>query len=358
MAMSGGLDSSMAALLLLEQGFELIGITMKTWDYAAWGGDANETGCCSLDTIHDARSLAVNLGFPHYVLDLKQEFHEAIINNFISEYLQGRTPNPCILCNPLIKWGALLKRADQLGCEYIATGHYARIVQQNNRFTIAKGIDQKKDQSYVLWGLPQEYLSRTLFPLGTYSKQQIRAMALQQDFHDIASKRESYEICFIPDNDYRSFLKSQIPDYQDKIGEGTFVDLQGKVIGFHEGYPFFTIGQRKGLSVDCLEDLYVKEIFPEENRIVLAPKNCLYTNTFYFKQYNGLAFEFPPEKTEVQVKVRGKDPLVDAEIIVENDSYKVITKSPVFAVTPGQSAVFYKDDFLVGGGIIDGNLAK
>ena len=195
--MSGGIDSSIAAMLLHDEGYEVIGITMKTWDYSSSGGNKKETGCCSLDSINDARNLAVKCGFPHYIIDLKEEFGSFIIDNFVDEYIKGRTPNPCVLCNTHIKWEALLKRADQLGCEFIATGHYAKIRKENERWVVSKGKDDFKDQSYVLWGVSQKNLSRTLLPLGGYHKTEIRELATKSGFDELAKKSESYEICFI-----------------------------------------------------------------------------------------------------------------------------------------------------------------
>ena len=205
-AMSGGIDSSVAAMLLHDEGYEVVGMTMKTWDYASSGGGRKTTGCCSLDDINDARNLAVSKGFPHLILDIREEFGDFIIDNFVEEYLAGRTPNPCIMCNTHIKWDALLKRADQLDCEFIATGHYANSREENGRYIVSKGLDDNKDQSYVLWGLKQSALARTKFPLGGFTKPEIRKMALDQGFHELAKKNESYEICFVPDNDYRGFL--------------------------------------------------------------------------------------------------------------------------------------------------------
>ena len=236
-AMSGGVDSSVAAVMLHEQGYEVIGLTMKTWDYASSGGSSKETGCCSLDSINDARSLAVGYGFPHYILDIRDEFSGSVIDNFVDEYLAGRTPNPCVLCNTHIKWEALLKRANKLDCEFIATGHYANVRQQDNgRYVVSKGKDENKDQSYVLWGVSQENLARTRFPLGNFSKPEIRQMALDMGQKELANKSESYEICFVPDNDYRAFLRHQVPNLDDKIGPGNFILSDGTVVGQHLGY--------------------------------------------------------------------------------------------------------------------------
>ena len=209
MAMSGGIDSTMASLILHEEGYEVIGITMKTWDYENSGGSKKETGCCSLDSINDARQLAVDCGFPHTILDIRDEFGDFIIDNFVDEYIAGRTPNPCVLCNTHIKWEALLKRADMLKCKYIATGHYAQMHKKNGRYIVSKGLDASKDQSYVLWGLKQECLKRTIFPMGKYHKDDIKKMALARGYKALAEKNESYEICFIPDNDYRGFFEKE-----------------------------------------------------------------------------------------------------------------------------------------------------
>ena len=225
-AMSGGVDSSVAAIMLHEQGYEVIGITMKTWDYASSGGSTKETGCCSLDSINDARSLAVNFGFPHYILDIRSEFGDFVIDNFVDEYIAGRTPNPCVLCNTHIKWEALMKRANKLDCEFIATGHYANIrLHDNDRYVISKGRDDHKDQSYVLWGVSQENLARTQFPLGGFTKSEIRQMALEMGQKELASKSESYEICFVPENDYRAFLRHKRPSMDEEIGPGEFYPI-------------------------------------------------------------------------------------------------------------------------------------
>ena len=229
-AMSGGIDSSLAAVLLHEQGYEVIGMTMKTWDYQNSGGSKKETGCCSLDSINDARNIAVQLGFPHYIIDIRDEFGDYVIDHFTNEYLNGRTPNPCVLCNTHIKWDALLRRADQLGCEFIATGHYANIRQENGRYVISKGKDENKDQSYALWGISQESLSRTIFPLGGLHKTEIRQMAQDRGFIELVTKSESYEICFVPDNDYRGFLRRRVPELEQEVAGGEFVLEDGTIV--------------------------------------------------------------------------------------------------------------------------------
>ena len=268
--MSGGLDSTVAAVMLREEGYEVIGVTMKTWDYQNSGGSKKETGCCSLDSINDARTIAVKHGIHHMILDIRDEFGDFVIDNFVEEYLAGRTPNPCVLCNTHIKWEALLKRANMLDCEFIATGHYAQVRNENNRFVISKGLDDNKDQSYVLWGLTQQSLAKTQFPLGGFRKTDIRQMAIDMGYEELANKSESYEICFVPDNDYRGFLKRKVDGLEAKVEGGNFTNSEGKIIGKHRGYPFYTIGQRKGLEIAFGEPMFVLAIYPETNTVVLG----------------------------------------------------------------------------------------
>src|SRR5690606_6346700 len=277
-AMSGGIDSTVAAMMLHEEGYEVIGITMKTWDYANSGGSAKETGCCSLDSINDARNVAVNMGFHHFIVDIRDEFGDYVIDNFVDEYIAGRTPNPCVLCNTHIKWSALLRRADALDCEFIATGHYAKIAEYNRRKYISKGKDDRKDQSYVLWGLSQECLNRSRFPLGDFTKPEVRQLAFDFGYAELSKKAESYEICFVPDNDYRGFLKRRVNGLAEKVKDGNFVDAAGEVLGKHEGYPFYTIGQRKGLGLAFGEPMYVTEIKPDTNTVVLGRVDELLRN--------------------------------------------------------------------------------
>ena len=220
-AMSGGIDSSISAILLQEQGYEVVGITMKTWAYSRSCNVKKQIGCCNLDTIEDARAVSVKYNFPYMVLDIRQEFGNYVINNFKEEYLAGRTPNPCVLCNTHIKWDALLKRADKLGCDYIATGHYAQVRKEGDRYVLSKGNDPHKDQSYALWGLSQESLSRTIFPLGEMTKPEVREIAKARGFESLATKPESYEICFVPDNDYRGFLKKEVAGLEERVRGGT-----------------------------------------------------------------------------------------------------------------------------------------
>ena len=355
--MSGGIDSTMAAVMMHEQGYEVIGITMKTWDYATSGGSKKETGCCSLDSINDARAVAVHSGFHHFIVDIRAEFGNYVIDNFVEEYIAGRTPNPCVLCNTHIKWEALLKRADALDCEFIVTGHYARVKQQpaadGGRYYIARAADTNKDQSYVLWGLSQECLHRTRFPLAELTKPEVRMMAHERGYTDLAKKGESYEICFVPDNDYRSFLRRQVPTLEATVAGGTFVDTAGKPLGKHHGYPFYTVGQRKGLGIAFGEPMYVTEIIPETNTVVLGREEDLVRNGMTVGQLNLLKYSTLPEGIEARTMVRYHDDGTMATLHPRTDnSLRVEFLANVKGVAPGQSAVFYEGDDVIGGGII------
>jgi len=351
-AMSGGIDSSVAAVMLHEQGYEVIGMTMKTWDYQTAGGSKKETGCCSLDSINDARNIAVNLGFPHYILDIREEFGDYVIDYFTSEYMEGRTPNPCVLCNTHIKWDALLRRADKLGCDYIATGHYANVRNENGRYIISKGVDILKDQSYALWGVSQQSLSRTILPLGNLKKSQIRDMATERGFHDLVNKSESYEICFVPDNDYRGFLKRRVDGLEEKVSGGEFVLEDGTLVGKHEGYPFYTVGQRKGLGIALGYPVYVTEINKEINQVVLGTFDELSRDGMYVNQLILNKYDSIPDRMDTVTKVRYNDTGTPAVIEQAGDTMKVFFGKGVSAIAPGQAAVFYENEDVIGGGWI------
>ncbi len=352
--MSGGVDSSVTALMLHEEGYEVIGVTMKTWDYSETSGGKRVTGCCDLDSINDARNMAVSRGFHHMIIDIREEFGEAIIGNFTSEYLAGRTPNPCVLCNTFIKWEALLKRADMMDCELIATGHYAQVRQaDNDRWVVSRGLDPAKDQSYVLWGLEQKNLARTRFPIGKFHKSEIRQMALDSGFPELASKSESYEICFIPDNDYRGFLKRREPEATAVLAHGKFVGVGGEDLGEHDGYPFFTIGQRKGLGIATGEPMYVTDIQPETNVVVLGRKSDLDRTEMWVRRPNFQKIPALKGEMEAVTKIRYKDRGTPSTISMEGDRVKIEFHAPVAGIAPGQSAVFYDGDDVIGGGFID-----
>jgi tRNA-uridine 2-sulfurtransferase len=356
-AMSGGIDSTVAALMLHEQGYEVVGITMKTWDYASSGGSKKETGCCNLDSFNDARMAAVQHGFSHFILDIREEFGDFVIDNFVEEYLAGRTPNPCVLCNTHIKWRALLKRANALDCEFIATGHYAKIRQHDNgRFVVGKAVDETKDQSYVLWGLEQDLLARTLLPLGGYRKSEIRQMAVDFGYPELAKKNESYEICFVPDNDYRGFLKRRVEGLEEKLDGGKFVDKNGNILGHHKGYPFYTVGQRKGLDMAFGKPVFVTNIDPETNTVTLGDQEDLDQQEMFVDKLNLLKYEAISPAMEALVKIRYKDRGTLSTLFPEEQDgrqgLRVRFYEQARGIAPGQSAVFYEGDDVIAGGII------
>jgi tRNA-specific 2-thiouridylase len=352
-AMSGGIDSTVTALMLHHEGYEVVGITMKTWDYASAGSSKKETGCCNLDSFNDARAAAVHHGFPHFVLDIREEFGDFVIENFVDEYLAGRTPNPCVMCNTHIKWRALLKRANALGCNFIATGHYANVRQHDNgRYVISKGKDATKDQSYVLWGLDQELLSRTIMPLGIYHKTEIRQMAHDMGYPELAKKSESYEICFVPDNDYRGFLKRKVEGLEEKVDGGNFINKEGKILGKHRGYPFYTIGQRKGLDIAMGRPVFVTKIIPETNTVMLGDVEDLDESTMMVTKLNMGKYDTITSGMEAIAKIRYKDSGSLCNMYPENDGLRVNFYENVKGIAPGQSAVFYEGEDVIAGGVI------
>jgi tRNA-uridine 2-sulfurtransferase len=352
-AMSGGIDSTVTALMLHNEGYEVIGITMKTWDYATASPNAKkETGCCNIDSFNDARQAAVDHGFPHYILDIRSEFGDSVIENFVEEYLAGRTPNPCVMCNTHIKWKALLKRADALDCEFIATGHYVQVRPHEDRYVISKGVDGNKDQSYVLWGLQQDCLSRSIFPIGGYTKPEIRQIAFDMGYPELSKKAESYEICFVPNNDYRDFLKHRIPTLENEVDGGLFVDKNGKILGKHKGFPFYTIGQRKGLDIALGKPAYVTDIFPDTNTVVLGDEEDLHKQAVVVRKLNMIKYDNLAEPMEGNAKIRYKDAGAACTMIQDGDCMELNFYSEVKGVAPGQSAVFYEGDDVIGGGII------
>lgn len=352
-AMSGGIDSTIAALMLHDEGYEVVGITMKTWDYASAGSSKKETGCCNLDSFNDARMAAVQHGFPHFVLDIREEFGDFVIENFVDEYIAGRTPNPCIMCNTHIKWRALLKRANALDCAFIATGHYANVHRHDNgRYFISKGLDELKDQSYVLWGLQQDLLARTIFPLGMLRKTEIREMANDYGYPELAKKSESYEICFVPDNDYRGFLKRRISGLEERVSGGNFVDKQGRILGQHKGYPFYTIGQRKGLDLTFGKPVYVTGIDPKNNTVELGDEEDLDRSEMRVSGINMMKYDSITPGMEALTKIRYRDSGCLSNLYPGKVGVDVRFFNHVKGIAPGQSAVFYQGSDLIGGGII------
>ena len=352
MAMSGGIDSTMAAILLTEQGYELEGVTFRSWDSISKACMERETGCCSVDSIFEAKHIANSLGFNHQILDIRELFRQTVISNFISEYMKGRTPNPCVVCNKYIKWGALLDLADKLNCQYIATGHYARIGCPDGRHFISKGIDTTKDQSYFLWQLTSENLARTLFPLGGFTKQQVRQMAADRGYTKLSQKRESQEICFVPDNDYRNFLQQNSPEYS-AVGPGNFISTDGRVLGQHKGYPNYTIGQRKGLEIALGQPMYVSRIDAASNTVTLGTRDDLLSTRLTASEYNFTKLEAPQTPIKVTARVRYRSKGVAATIVAQDGKIAVEFSEPIESVSPGQSVVFYQNDDMIGGGVID-----
>lgn len=352
--MSGGVDSSAAAALLVEQGYNVIGVTMKTYSFDEVGGNVgNETSCCGLDAFNDARQVAVKLGIPHYVVDFTQQFGKEVIDNFVEEYMKGRTPNPCIICNRKIKWGELIRKAESLGASHIATGHYARVAfdDETDRYTISRPRDRNKDQTYALWGLTQEALAKTIFPLGDLTKPEVRSIAERYGLKT-AHKDESFEICFVADNDYRRFLKERIPNIENTLSDGEIV-FDGKPVGKHRGYPYYTIGQRSGIGAYG-ERVYVTEIDPLENKVFIGRNNDLLHNELIATNINLISIKAIEGTLSLQAQVRYKDTPSPATVSLEHDgSLRVIFDSSKRAITPGQSVVMYDHDRLIGGGVID-----
>ena len=354
MAMSGGVDSSVAALLLIEQGYEVIGITMKNWEFEESGGNLSaESSCCSLGSIENARMVSAQLGIPHYVFDISDFFSEKVIDNFKTEYLKGNTPNHCVRCNYLVRWDTLLDKAESFDADFVSTGHYVR-TRRNNRTgetELLKGVDPDKDQSYVLWGLSQKDLERTIFPLGDLKKDKVRAKAESAGLRT-SKTPESFEICFIPDNDYRRYMRENVEGFDTLVPECEILDRDGNILGIHKGYVNYTIGQRKGLGISLGEPVYVTEIDPQNNTVRVGDKDELLSTEFSLKDVN-LINGLDEERFRATVKIRYHHEGEDALLSQNSDgTWNVIFKHPVEAVTPGQSAVFYDSDRLIGGGTI------
>lgn len=349
--MSGGVDSSVAAWLLKQEGYEVIGVTMQIWQDEEEEAQSENGGCCGLSAVDDARRVAWELGIPYYVMNFKQEFKEHVMDYFVDEYLHGRTPNPCIACNRYVKWESLLKRSLDIGADYIATGHYAQIEKlPTGRYALKKSATAAKDQTYALYNLTQEQLSHTLMPVGAYTKEEIRRMAEEIGLQ-VANKPDSQEICFIPDHDYAKFIEETT---EQKPAQGNFVDMDGRIIGRHEGITHYTVGQRKGLNLSMGRPVFVVAIRPETNEVVIGEADDVFTDSLVCDRLNWMAVDgLHGREMQVMAKIRYSHkgaPCVIREIgdgLVECRFTECVR-----AVTPGQAVVFYDGEYVVGGGTI------
>ena len=345
--LSGGVDSSAAASLLVEQGYDVVGITLKVWPQDCVS--RAEDKCCGPQAVMDARSVADKLGIPYYLIDESKEFQRDVIDYFAAEYRAGRTPNPCVMCNEKLKFGNLIDRAKKLGASYVATGHYARLEKRNGRTVMLRGRDARKDQTYFLFSLGQEQLAHMMFPLGELQKAETREVARCVSLKT-AEKQESQEICFVPDKDYKKFLTTAglVEEHRGEI-----VDTRGQVLGHHDGIEFYTIGQRKGLGISSPTPLYVVELDPENNRVVVGEEGLLLRSEFWIDRCNWIPFEDLEGPIEVSAAIRYNHPGAAATVEPAEDARAVVRlHEPQRAVTPGQACVFYQDDLVVGGGWI------
>lgn len=352
LGMSGGVDSSVAAAILLEKGYEVFGVTMQIWPDMDIESQKTEGGCCSLSAVDDARRVADKLGISYYVLNFKDIFKKKVIDYFTYEYIKGRTPNPCIACNKYVKFEALMQKALSMGMDYIATGHYARIEYDHNlkRYLLKKSAAESKDQTYALYTLTQHQLSRTLMPIGDYTKENVREIAREIGL-SVASKPDSQEICFVKDNDYGSFICENM---DRKAEPGNFTDTAGNILGKHKGIIHYTIGQRKGLGVTFGKPMYVLKIDESSNSIVLGEGNEVFSDKLVAADLNFIAFDALDKSRNVKAKIRYSAKEANAILRpLENSRVEVLFEKPQRAITPGQSVVFYQDDIVLGGGIIE-----
>ena len=348
--MSGGVDSSVAACLLKEQGYDVIGVTMQIWQDEEPSKTEENGGCCGLSAVDDARRVAQVLDIPYYVMNFKSEFQQNVVDYFVSEYLSGRTPNPCIACNRYVKWESLLKRSMDIGADYIATGHYARVEQlPNGRYAIRNSVTSRKDQTYALYNLTQFQLAHTLMPIGDYTKDEIRKIAIEHHL-PVASKPDSQDICFVSDGNYAGFIETREPD---KVpGPGSFVSEDGTVLGTHKGIIHYTVGQRKGLGLSMGHPVFVSQLRPETNEVVISDAD-VFQSELFCNQINFMGMEDLKEPRRVWAKVRyahqGEWGLVEK---TKEDEIHVTFENPVRAITPGQAVVFYDGEYVMGGGTI------
>lgn len=347
--MSGGVDSSVAAYLLKEQGYEVIGVTMQIWQDEDVFAQSEHGGCCGLTAVEDARRVCELIEIPHYVMNFKSEFKKNVIDYFVREYERGITPNPCNACNRYVKWESLLQRALEIGADYIATGHYARVARlPNGRFTVQSSVTAKKDQTYALYALTQNQLAHTLMPVGAFNKEEIRAIA-QRAGLSVAHKRDSQDICFVPDHDYAAFIRRETGR---ESAPGNFVDESGRVLGRHRGLIHYTIGQRRGLGISAAAPLFVKELCPERNEVVLSGSEGLFARECAVADVNYMAVECLREPTPAIGKIRYSHAGAPCVLYPEAEGVRCVFDEPQRAITPGQAAVFYQGDSILCGGVV------
>lgn len=345
LAISGGVDSSVAAALLKEEGYEVVGITFKNFDYNDYSKDPSPKNCCSIETLNKARIVCDKLGIPHYVINRVDQFEKEVIANFKQSYESGITPNPCVRCNSLVRWPELIHLADDLGIEFVATGHYAQIANVDGRLLIQRAEFGDKDQTYALWGIKRQYLAKTLFPVGKYAKQHIMEIAVKYNFAN-TSYIESQDLCFIPDGNYTDVLGISSP--------GEIVDVDGNVLGEHKGLLHYTVGQRRGLGISSPEPLYVLEIDLGANRLIVGTEKQIFKSRFLAKESNWFIDISNSEKIRCRAKIRYRhEPAACSVIFAGSDKMEVVFDEPQRAITPGQSAVFYDNQILLGGGVIE-----
>ena len=350
-AMSGGVDSSVALIKVLEMGYEAIGVTLKLWENKdKITNKVIDSDCNSLDAVNGAKMVCDRLGVHHYTLNFMDLFKNEVVKNFSDEYFSGRTPNPCVRCNSIVKWEALINQLDVFDADMIATGHYARIIKVDGDYKLSKGVDEVKDQSYMLWQIQKEFLKKTILPLGELTKQEVRKIALDYKLIN-AERSESMDLCFVVDDDYRDFLSEFAPEKIENMTDGEITNEDGETVGIHSGHINYTIGQRKGLGLSFPEPRYVKKILPNENKIIVSKKDKLLSNGCYISKINWMEDISLPIKCKVRIRYNSKG--ANAQLIKKNDIIFCEFENPQLAVTPGQSIVFYNDALIIGGGIID-----
>ncbi|MCW3804815.1 tRNA 2-thiouridine(34) synthase MnmA [Plebeiibacterium marinum] len=347
LGMSGGIDSSMSAWYLLQKGYEVVGITFNTVSPLSSPESSH--------FISEAKNLACKLQFDHHVMDVYDDFKKEVIDYFVAEYLKGRTPNPCIRCNETIKWKLLYEEAQKLQCDYIATGHYVRLIKKDGIAYIQKGVDPLKDQSYFLWNLPQRILNKCIFPLGELLKSKIKIQADELGFKSITEKKESMGVCFLHGSDYRDFINEIKPGIKSKLANGNIINQEGEIIGSHEGFPYYTIGQKRGLALKKNHGECVAKIDAENNILITAPKNTLFSTHLKVSEFLSCNPNFLQQVQNVNIRIRGLDYTTPTPGSIEliADKLHINFNKPVWALTPGQSIVFYQDDMVVGGAIVD-----